>query len=66
MKQKKLQTAFRDNTLSPAQTFRWFNHFPEGSKNVEDEPCNTQIQITSNCAQLAHIRLLNDTQNYWQ
>jgi len=65
MKQKKLRTAYRDDALSPAQTFRWFKCFPEGSKNAEDEPCKRQIQITSNCAQLAHIRLLNDTQNDW-
>ena len=60
---KELRTAYRDNALSSAQTFRWFKCFPEGSKNVEDELCNRQIQITSNCAQLAHNRLLNDTQN---
>lgn len=63
---KMLQTNYWDNALSSAQTFRWFKCFPEGGKNLEDEPCNRQISITSNCAQLAQNRLPNDTQNDWQ
>jgi hypothetical protein len=58
-----LQSAYRNNSLPSAQTFRWFKRFPEGRKNVDDEPYSRQTKITSNCVQLAHRRLPNDTQN---